>query len=326
MKPSYTITDKILSTVSESSLLLGRLQAASGSAPAPQLRKQNQIKTIQGTLAIEGNTLSLDQITAVIEHKPVVGPPNEIREVQNAINVYSRLGAYKSGSEKSFLNAHADLLKGLIPDAGRYRTKDVGVMAGSNVAHVAPKARLMPKLMGDLFKYLKSRSAEHPFIKSSVFHYELEFIHPFSDGNGRMGRLWQTLMLSEYSSVFAYIPIESVIKDCQADYYSSLATADKAGNATVFIEFMVGVIHQALQDFYSQFRPAVATAETRLAAAEQQFKNTPFKRQDYLELFKSLSTATASRDLKWGVDGGLLTKTGDKRLAVYQFVIKGGED
>jgi len=184
----------------------------------------------------------------------------------------------------------------------------------------------VPKLMGDLFKYLKNSSQEHPFIKSSVFHYELEFIHPFSDGNGRMGRLWQTLMLSEYSFVFSYIPIESVIKDCQADYYSSLAAADKAGNATDFIEFMVGIIHQALQDFYSQFRPAVATAATRLATAEQQFKNTPFKRQDYLELFKSLSTATASRDLKWGVDGGLLTKTGDKRLAVYQVIIKEGKD
>ena len=326
MKPIYTITDKILSTVSEASLLLGRLQAASGSVPAPRLRKQNQIKTIQGTLAIEGNTLSLDQITAVIENKPVMGLPNEIREVQNAINVYSRLSAYKSGSEKSFLNAHADLLKGLIPDAGRYRAKDVGVLAGSNVAHIAPSARLVPKLVGDLFKYLKSRSAEHPFIKSSVFHYEIEFIHPFSDGNGRMGRLWQTLMLTEYSSVFAYIPIESVIKDCQKDYYSSLAAADKKGNATAFIEFMAGIIHQALQEFYSQFRPAVATAETRLATAKQHFKNTPFKRQDYLELFKSLSTATASRDLKWGVDGGLLTKTGDKRLAVYQFNIKAGDD
>jgi Fic family protein len=171
VKPSYTITNKILSTVSEASLLLGRLQAASGSAPAPQLLKQNQIKTIQGTLAIEGNTLSLEQITAVIEQKPVVGLPNEIREVQNAITVYSKLGTYKSGSEKSFLTAHANLMEGLIPDAGRYRIKDVGVMAGSNVAHVAPKARLVPKLVEDLFKYLKNSSAEHPFIKSSVFHY-----------------------------------------------------------------------------------------------------------------------------------------------------------
>jgi len=326
MKPIYTITDKILSTVSEASLLLGRLQATSRIVPAPQLRKQNQLKTIQGTLAIEGNTLSLDQINAVIENKPVMGLPNEIREVQNAISVYSRLSAYKSGSEKSLLKAHADLLKGLIPDAGRYRAKDVGIMAGSNVAHIAPSARMVPKLVGYLFKYLKSRSAEHPFIKSSVFHYEIEFIHPFSDGNGRMGRLWQTLMLTEYNSVFAYIPIESVIKDCQNDYYSSLASADKEGISTVFIEFMVGIIHQALQEFYSQFRPAVATAGTRLATAKQHFKNTPFKRQDYLELFKSLSTATASRDLKWGVDGGLLIKTGDKRLAVYQFIIKGGDD
>jgi Fic family protein len=323
MKPPYTITDKILSTIAESALLLGRLQAAPGNTPAPQLRRQNQIKTIQGTLAIEGNTLNLDQVTAVIEHKPVVSPPDDIREVQNAVSIYSNLKNYTSGSEKSFLKAHADLMKGLIPDAGRYRAKDVGVVAGRAMAHIAPGSRIVPKLMGELFNYLKSRSKEHPFIRSSVFHYELEFIHPFGDGNGRMGRLWQTLMLCEYNAVFAYIPVESVIRDSQADYYKVLAQADKAGDATVFIEFMVGVIHKALQDYYHQFRPAAATAETRLATAGQCFKKAPFKRQDYLKLFKTLSTATASRDLKWGVETGLLTKTGDKRLAAYKYKISG---
>ena len=319
MKPCYAITAKILTAVSESAQLLGRLQSAPASAPAPLLRRQNQIKTVQGTLAIEGNTLSFDQITAVIEHKPVIGPPGEIREVQNAVAVYAKLGSYAPGSEKSFLNAHADLMKGLAADAGRYRAKNVGVLAGSRIAHVAPQSRMVPRLMGDLFQYLKTASAEHPFITSSVFHYELEFIHPFSDGNGRMGRLWQTLMLSAYSPVFAYIPVESVIKENQAGYYATLAAADKAADATVFIEFMAGVIRQALQEYYDQFRPAAATAATRLETAAQHFKRTPFKRQDYLGLFKALSTATASRDLKQGVEEGQLVKTGDKRLAVYAF-------
>lgn len=285
MKPAYTITNTILNAISESALILGKLQAAPGGVSAPKLRKQNQIKTIQGTLAIEGNTLNAEQISAIIEHKRVLGSASEIREVQNAIQVYSKLNDYKSISEKSFLQAHADLLKGLVPDAGRYRSKDVGVLAGRGVAHMPPGTRLVPKLMGELFSYLKSLQSEHAFIKSSVFHYELEFIHPFSDGNGRMGRLWQTLILKEYDTVFAYIPIESVIMENQADYYASLAAADKAGDCTVFIEFMVSVIIRGVTDFYQQFRPPVESAATRLAAAQLHFKNAPFKRQDLYGAF-----------------------------------------
>jgi len=319
MKPPYTITEEILAGVADCSLLLGRLQSVPGAAPAPLLRRQNQIKTIQGTLAIEGNTLSLDQITAVFDNRPVAGPARDIREVQNAAAVYKHLGSYKPASEKSFLSAHGGLLAGLVPDAGRYRAKNVGVLAGSAVAHVAPPARLVPKLMDDLFRYLKQTSAEHPFIKSTVFHYEVEFIHPFSDGNGRMGRLWQTLMLAQFNPLFAHIPVESIIKERQAAYYGALAASDTAGQCTGFIDFMIEAIRQGISDFYKQFRAPVATAETRLDAAQLHFKTAAFQRQDYMGLFKSLSQATASRDLRSGCDRGILLRTGDKRLTIYNF-------
>ena len=167
--------------------------------------------------------------------------------------------------------------------------------------------------------WVKKVEDENPLITSSVFHYELEFIHPFSDGNGRMGRLWQTVILGECYPVFAYIPIESVVKEMQPDYYEALGAADKACESTVFIEFMLHVIREALVQFCKDFHPAADTAETRLDAAHKHFKQNKFTRKDYLERFKSLSTATASRDLKYGVERRLLVKKGDKRLSVYRF-------
>jgi Fic family protein len=173
--------------------------------------------------------------------------------------------------------------------------------------------------MDDLFRYVQQSSAEHPFIKSTVFHYEVEFIHPFSDGNGRMGRLWQTLMLARFNPLFAHIPVESIIKERQPAYYAALAASDAAGQCTAFIDFMIEALRQAISDFYKQFRTPAASAGTRLDAARLHFKTAPFQRQDYMDLFKSLSPATASRDLRTGFDRGMLLKTGDKRMTVYRF-------
>lgn len=320
MKPPYKITNKILDLVSRSNLILGKIQATPNTVPTPKLRKKNRVKTIQGTLSIEGNTLSLDQVTGIIEHRPVLGPPEEILEVNNAIKVYDRISQYKSFSEKSFMKVHKELMQGILPDAGKYRSKNVGVIAGENISYVAPQPRMVPGLMSDLFSYLKNIKTENPFIKSSVFHYELEFIHPFSDGNGRMGRLWQTLILAEHNPVFIYVPLESVIRKHQSGYYDALAAADKDGESTVFIEFMSEIIHKSLEDFYKEFRPSTGTTKTRLQSAKTHFKNKKFKRMDYLELFKTLSTATASRDLKYAVDNNILLKKGDKRLTEYRFI------
>ena len=250
MNPPYRITDKVLDLISKASVVLGKIQASPDTVPAPKLRKKNRVKTIQGTLSIEGNTLSLEQVTGIIEHKPVIGPPSEILEVNNAIKAYDRMSRYESNSEKLFMMAHKDLMHGILSDAGRYRSKNVGVLAGKDVSHIAPQPKMVPQLMKDLFAYLKKNKKENPFIKSSVFHYELELIHPFSDGNGRMGRLWQTLILAEHNPVFIYVPLESVIRKHQSGYYDALAAADKDGESTVFIEFMSEIIHKSLEDFH----------------------------------------------------------------------------
>ena len=319
MKPPYRITDKVLDLISKASVVLGKIQASPDTVPAPKLRKKNRVKTIQGTLSIEGNTLSLEQVTGIIEHKPVIGPPSEILEVNNAIKAYDRMSRYESNSEKLFMMAHKDLMHGILSDAGRYRSKNVGVLAGKDVSHIAPQPKMVPQLMKDLFAYLKKNKKENPFIKSSVFHYELELIHPFSDGNGRMGRLWQTLILKEFNPVFLYVPLESVIREHQSGYYDAHAQSDREGESTLFVEFMSEIIYKSLEVFYKEFRPPVGTAKTRLQTAKAHFKRKKFKRLDYLELFKSLSTATASRDLKYAVDNNILFKEGDKRLTEYRF-------
>ena len=196
MKPPYHLTQKILQLITSVSEKLGEVNANYLSRQSPQLRKSNRIKTIHSSLSIEGNTLSEEQITALLENKRVLGPQKDITEVLNAIKVYDQLRSFKSTSEKSFLKAHRLLMNGLIKEPGKYRTRGVGIVKGKKVEHVAPPAQNLPFLMKNLFAYLKDKN-ELPLIKSCVFHYELEFIHPFIDGNGRMGRLWQSLILSQ---------------------------------------------------------------------------------------------------------------------------------
>ena len=192
MKPPYEVNSTILKFITSISEKIGEVNANYLDKQSPTLRKQNKIKTIHSSLQIEGNTLSEDQITALLENKRIIGPQKDVLEVLNAIKVYDSLEGFKSVSEKSFLNAHKILMSGLVPDSGKYRAKGVGIVQGSKVAHVAPPAENVPFLMKDLFSYLKSD--EITLIKSCVFHYEMKFIHPFLDGNGRMGRLWQTMI------------------------------------------------------------------------------------------------------------------------------------
>ena len=201
MKPPYKITTNILRLISSISQKLGEISAKYVSRPSPQLRKQNKIKTIHSSLKIEGNSLSEEQITAIVENKRVVGVKKDILEVNNAIKVYDNIESFNPFSYKSFLKAHKTLMNNLVEDPGKYRTQNVGIFKGSQIAHLAPPAQKVPVLMDNLFKYLKKYD-EITLIKSCVFHYELEFIHPFFDGNGRMGRLWQTIILMQEYAVF----------------------------------------------------------------------------------------------------------------------------
>src|ERR1022692_1847442 len=191
MKPPFRITPRILTLSTDIARLVGRCEGLSGTQPQPQLRRQNRIRTVQGSVAIEGNTLSLDQITAILDQKTVRGPRREVTEVRNAIAAYDRAAAWRGGAMRDLLAAHGVMMAGLVTDAGRWRSRDIGVIRGSKVGHVAPRAGRVPELMRGLFSFLARDRATPTIVKACVFYYELEFIHPFSDGNGRLGRLWQ---------------------------------------------------------------------------------------------------------------------------------------
>lgn len=243
-QPPFTITPQLVNQISAISQHLGQLDRAPLQA-SPQLRKQNRIRTIQGTLAIEGNSLTTDQITAILNGTPVLGPPREISEVQGAIRAYETLPSLNPTDRHDFLQAHRLLIADILTAPGKLRTSGVGIDKGTKVSHVAPPAKQVPRLIDDLLHWLATTD-HHPLIISSVFHYELEFIHPFTDGNGRMGRLWQTLILGQWNDLFYLLPIESLIKDQQDRYYQALEQADQAADSTPFILFMLDIIDTAL--------------------------------------------------------------------------------
>lgn len=314
MKPPYDITPKILKLISSISEKIGEVNANYLTKQSPQLRKQNRIKTIHSSLRIEGNTLTEEQITALIENKRVIGPEKDVLEVLNAIKVYEKLDSYKFSSDKSFLKAHLELMNGLIESAGKYRKQAVGIVKGTIVEHVAPPFENVPHLMKDLFEYLKD-SDELTLIKSCVFHYEMEFIHPFLDGNGRMGRLWQTLILMAEYPVFEFLPFETLISKTQDEYYKSLALSDKSGKSTYFIEYMLGVIEKSLESLLN-YNNRVLKDVDRL----EYFMNLgikEFNRKDYMNVFKDLSSATASRDLKKGMEMNMFESVGNLNKTKY---------
>ena len=314
MKPPYDITSKILKLVSSISEKIGVVNANYLSKQSPQLRKQNRIKTIHSSLQIEGNTLTEEQITALVENKRVIGPEKDVLEVLNAIKVYEKLDSYKFNSDKSFLKAHKELMNGLIESAGKYRKQGVGIVKGTSIEHVAPPFENVPHLMNDLFEYLKD-SDELTLLKSCVFHYEMEFIHPFLDGNGRMGRLWQTLILIVEYPVFEFLPFETLISKTQDEYYKSLALSDKSGKSTIFIEYMLGVIDKSLENLLNYNNRILKDIDRLEYFLKLGLKE--FNRKDYMNVFKDLSSATASRDLKKGIEMNMLKSVGNLNKTRY---------
>jgi Fic family protein len=315
MRPPYDITPLILKMISSISEKLGEINAHFLSKQSPQLRKQNRIKTIQSTLTIEGNTLNEEQITALIENKRVIAPQKDILEVINAIKVYENLSIYNYQSEKHFLNAHRELMNGLIIESGKYRIRGVGVVKENKVEHLAPPANNVTQLMKELFNYLKDEK-ELALIKSCVFHYEMEFIHPFLDGNGRMGRLWQTLILMKQYPVFEYIPFETMISKNQNDYYQALALSDKSGKSTIFIEYMLAIIDKSLGellDFNQRIFKDTDRLEFFISLGVKEFT-----RKTYMNTFKDISSTTASRDLKKGIELNLFECTGQLNQTKYK--------
>ncbi len=315
MKPPYEITSEILKFITSISEKIGEVNAKFLIKTNPTLRKQNQIKTIHSSLSIEGNTLTEEQITAILENKRVVGPEKDILEVLNALEVYKSINKLKPNNEKDFLNAHKLLLQKLIQNPGKYRNQGVGIVKGSKVEHIAPPFENVPYLMRDLFEYLNDKS-ELTLIKSCVFHYEMEFIHPFLDGNGRMGRLWQTLILIQDYPFFEFLPFETLISKNQEEYYKALSQSDKEGKSTKFIEYMLKIIDNSLLDLLEKSTKKLSD-EDRINIFLEQNENE-FTRKDYLNYFKDISSATASRDLKNAVENNLIVKNGDKKTTKYR--------
>jgi Fic family protein len=314
-KPPYSITSGIMKEISSISEKLGEVKAKYLNRPSQNLRKQNRIKTIHSSLKIEGNTLTQEQITDIIENKRVIGPQNEIQEVTNVISVYDNLHTFNHLSQISFLVAHKLLMEELIEKPGNYRTENADILHSSRVAHLAPSPGLVPSLMKDLFTYLITGD-ELTLVKSCVFHYEMEFIHPFADGNGRMGRLWQTLILMKEFPVFEYLPYETMIQQTQDDYYRALSASDKSGNSTDFVHYMLHVINSSLGellDFNSRTLRVTDRIENFITMDIREFS-----RKNYMNVFKDISTATASRDLKYGVESGFFKKTGTKNKTIYR--------
>lgn len=233
--------------VAEISELIGRYTILAEQNLAPRLRRENRIRTIQASLAIENNTLTLAQVTAVIDGKRVLGLPREIQEVRNAFAAYEAMDNWHPASEADLLAAHGLLMSALVDHPGVFRSGGVGIFRGEHLVHMAPPADRVPYLMTDLLDWLK-RSEEHPLISSGLFHYELEFIHPFADGNGRMGRLWQTLILRQWKPLLVYLPVETVIRERQDEYYRALAEADEHADATPFVEFMLQSLLDAIRE------------------------------------------------------------------------------
>lgn len=315
MKPPYEITAEILKYITSISEKIGEVNAKYLIKTNPTLRKQNQIKTIHSSLSIEGNTLTEEQITAILENKRVVGPEKDILEVLNALEVYKNINKLKPEREKDFLKAHKLLLQKLIKEPGKYRNQSVGIVKGSKVEHIAPPHENVPYLMKNLFEYLKDKN-ELTLIKSCVFHYEMEFIHPFLEGNGRMGRLWQTLILLQDYPIFEFLPFETLISKNQNDYYNALSLSDKEGKSTKFIEYMLKIIERSLEELLQNSTKKLTDKDRILIFLEN--CTSDFTRKDYMNYFKDISSATASRDLKNAVESGLISKLGDKKTTTYK--------
>ncbi len=318
MKPPYKITSKILALVVSASEKLGEIKTAYLNQPPAELRRQNRIKTIQSSLEIEGNTMTVEQITALLNNKRVLAPQKDIQEVRNAIQVYDHLDKYNPYSLSSLLQAHKALMAGLINTPGELRRTSVGIAKGDVIAHLAPPPHLVKSQIEELLKYAKNDS-DILLIKSCVFHYEFEFIHPFLDGNGRMGRLWQTLLLRQEYPVFDYLPIESLIKKTQSEYYDILSKCDKQSESTLFIEYMLKIIDEALEELLSS-QPINLIGEDRIRLFKDIIRDDPFSRKDYMRHFKDISSSTASRDLREATENSILEKKGDGRMTTYRFI------
>lgn len=308
--PPYDITEEMLELTSEIMESVGKLSNVSGLEKLPRLRRVNRIKSIQSSLAIENNTLSLEQVTNVIDGKRVLGPQDDILAVQNAFAVYKMLPAFDPFSLGDLKKAHGAMMKGLMGEAGQWRSGAVGVInEQGNVIHVAPPHDMLNGLMEQLFDWLKT-SKTQMLIRSSVFHYELEFIHPFADGNGRTGRLWQTALLASWKPIFEWIPVESIIKDNQEEYYRAISLSTSEGKSNYFILFMLGVIQKAVRELARDARNHQIHISSQIKALMSVIESYPMSALELMEKLGLKSRPTFRKNyLQPALEAGLIGMT-----------------
>lgn len=323
-KYPFQITDKILNDVTEISQLVGKVSTDSKLSNNPTLRRTNRINTIYSSLAIEQNTLSIDQVTAVIAGKRVIAPPKDIAEVKNAYEIYDHLDELNPYSIDSLLFAHSIMMRDLVSESGVFRTRPVGVVdSQGNILHFGTLPRYVPDLTEDLLKWVNN-SKLPMLIKSCVFHYEFEVIHPFADGNGRIGRLWHTLLLSKWNHMFAWIPVESIIHDRQDEYYQAINESNDKGDSTVFIEFMLSAIKDALLetiDDNKTINTATNKNNYRWNIISDFLNDNDYIMNADVRNLLSVSSATANRILSGFVNDGKLMKIRQGKTWAYSKVI-----
>lgn len=321
-KPPFEVTNTIIDYVAEIAELVGKLTSTNQLSASPTLRRANRIRTIHGSLAIEQNTLSLEQVTAVLNGKQVLAPPKDIAEVKNAYEIYERLDELDPYSVDDLLTAHGIMTRGLVDEAGMFRTRPVGVVnQEGHVLHFGTLPQYVPDLVTELLDWVKN-SDVHMLIRSCVFHYEFELIHPFADGNGRVGRLWHTLLLSKWNPAFAWLPVESIIHDRQQEYYAAINTSNDAGESTVFIEFMLSAIKASLIDAINASDEmsdgSMDKAMLRWKQIEKFLETHPYIMNADVRALCHVSAATANRILAGYVVGGNLVKYRERGHWAYR--------
>ena len=321
-KPPFEITTEILSAITEIAELIGQISATQGLSASPTLRRTNRIRTIYSSLAIEQNTLSLEQVTAVLNGKRILAPPKDIAEVKNAYEIYEMMDTLNPYSVDDLLTAHGVMTKGLVEESGCFRSRPVGVVdKQGNVLHLGTLPDYVPGLIADLLDWVEN-SDIHMLIKSCVFHYEFELIHPFADGNGRIGRLWHTLLLTKWKPLFAWLPVESIIHDRQTEYYKAINQSNCDGESTVFITFMLSSIKEALTEAAetSDATENMSTAELRWHKIERFLQeNEVLTNANVRQLF-AVSAATANRILARLTDEGKLKRIRLGKLWAYVLI------
>lgn len=320
-QPPFHMTDQMGVLIAEISEQIGRITVLQGGISSPHLRRENRIRTIQASLAIENNSLSLEQVTAILDGKRVLGNPNEIREIQNAYEAYEMMLRLNPASVEDLLMAHKLMMNRLVPENGRFRSGGVGIFDGAVLVHMAPPAQFVPEQIQNLFAWYQ-KSQMHPLIKSAIFHYEFEFIHPFADGNGRMGRLWQTVILKDWKEIFAWLPVETLIKEHQEEYYQALRTSDIDANSTKFIEFMLSLIFNTIEEIMETEKKVTEKVSVKVTENQKKImdaiKENPFVTQDELVGIVGIARKNIISNMKRLQENGFIKRIGADKNGYWQ--------